>query len=200
MNVVRLVQTLGHDAPHFKAKRKFMTNEKGPNLEPTLVLMRHAARDFSDDGLSQEGERQCARLGDVLANRGIGGPILLESSPKRRTRATLRPLGEAKGLKVEINSALDERGSNESSLNFESRVKKFCHDLDHWAQKLQQNLSQNLGQSAPKTRIACSHLDWLEMATQFLSSDDNDFERSEPWPAMSLRIYRFQEGIWRRMK
>jgi broad specificity phosphatase PhoE len=173
-----------------------MTNEKGLKPEPTLVLMRHAARDFSEDGLSREGKSQSARLNEILASKGLPKPALIESSPKRRTLETLRPLADAIGGTVIVNSNLDERSTNESSKNFDSRVKKFCDELDEWAMNAQRAQSQN----SPVTRVACSHLDWLEAAAQFLSSDDGDLERSAPWPAMSLRIYRFENGIWRRLK
>jgi broad specificity phosphatase PhoE len=185
-----------------------MTIEKGqerdPILEPTFVLMRHAARDFSEDGLSVEGERQSLRLQEILTARETVGPMLLESSPKRRTRATLRPLSEATRQKIHIRNELDERIPNESSTTFEERVRNFCHELDLWAQTLSESRVAHRAKSAsphePTVRIACSHLDWLEAASLFLSSDDSEIEKSEPWPSMSLRIYRFRDGIWRKQK
>lgn len=180
-----------------------MTIEKGQNsgqnpgsgIKPTLVLMRHATRDFSDDGLSKDGERQSLQLREILADRGLANKMLIESSPKRRTRATLRPLAEATGQKILVNADLDERDSTETVLAFEKRVKDFCDKSVFWAQNL---LVVDIAESVETLRIACSHLDWLEAAVQFLPSDETEVDRSEPWSPMAIRSYHFQDGIWRR--
>ncbi|CAN5682217.1 hypothetical protein BH10BDE1_BH10BDE1_00230 [soil metagenome] len=184
-----------------------MTIEKGQNslpsseqnlgagIKPTIVLMRHAARDFSDDGLSAEGDRQSKQLPEILVARGLTGKILIESSPKRRTRATLRALAEVTGQKILVNTDLDERDPSETHLAFEQRVKDFCDKIVLWAQNL-------LVAAAPvkveTTRLACSHIDWLEAALQYLPSDETELGRSESWAPMAIRSYQFEDGIWRR--
>ncbi len=173
-----------------------MTNEKAE--QAILVLMRHAARDFSDDGLSEEGLRQASTLGGTLHARGFPEPAIIESSPKRRTRATLKSYAEATGQSIAINRELDERARDESVQDFETRVKNFCQKITKWAEGV--NDSNERSEAAPRARVVCSHLDWLEAIALFLPSDDNDLERCEPWTPMAIRVYRFQDGVWRRQQ
>ncbi len=149
----------------------------------TLILMRHATRDFNDDdALSTEGHRLAQTLAQVLRDRGHI-PTSLFTSPKLRTRATLRPISEELGKKVVIDPRLDERDHRESVQDFENRVMSYCAEA---------------ATDRDETWVACSHLDWLEYAAQSLPSDENDFERSEPWPPMAIRIYVLNDGIWKR--
>ncbi len=153
----------------------------------TLILMRHATRDFNDDdSLSLEGHRLATTLASVLSENSVA-PTVLYSSPKKRTRATLQPLAEKLGASVVIDSRLDERDHRESVQDFESRVVAYCNEA-----------TLNAKTDPGAVWVACSHLDWLEEIALRLPSDETDFERSEPWPPMAMRIYIFKDEIWTR--
>lgn len=167
---------------------------------PVLLLMRHATRDMSDDGLSDTGLKQASTLPWLynqlcasLGRQNIAGSLKIKSSPKSRTRATLRHLSAENASPIEIETRLDERISGEAVERFEKRVESFLEDALVWAEK-------QAGSETPETWVACSHLDWLEHASLVIPSDENDFERSEPWPPMTIRAYVFQNGIWNRAK
>ncbi len=157
---------------------------------PVLIFMRHGVRSFESDSLSVEGMHQAASLSGTLLTKKVPLPDRLESSPKKRTQATLAGLASELGLRVQIDRRLDERSGGESEADFEVRVKEFLTDCDVW------------GAKAPTTsvRLVCSHLDWLESAILFVTSDENDFERSEPWPPLAIRAYNYDGGIWKRRK
>ncbi len=167
---------------------------------PVLLLMRHATRDMSDDGLSETGLKQASLLPERYKNlcASLGRPapsgsLKIKSSPKARTRATVRNLAAENSASVEIETRLDERISGEAVERFEKRVESFLEDALVWAEKQARS-------ETPETWVACSHLDWLEHASLVIPSDENDFERSEPWPPMTIRAYVFQNGIWNRAK
>ena len=150
-----------------------------------IILMRHAARAFDGDQLSLEGRSQAPRLNEKLKALGIDAPTRLISSPKNRTQQTLRILASEIGVNIEIDERLDERSNSESIHDFEARVKIFLAELDT---------------AFPATILGCSHLDWLEAAAFFLTSDDADLDRAEPWSPMAIRAYVFEVGIWNRIK
>ena len=62
----------------------------------------------SDRPLSREGERQAARLLDVLRPHGVGEARRVLSSPYVRCRQSVEPLASALGLPVEDAGALIE--------------------------------------------------------------------------------------------
>ena len=160
-----------------------------------FILLRHASRDMSDDGLSETGLKQAdtlpGRISKAFSDLGLSPPaavsLKIKSSPKARTRATLRRLSQELSTSVEIDARLDERNPGEAIDIFEKRVESFLEDTA-------------LGALNGETWVACSHLDWLEQASLVITSDENDFERSEPWPPMTIRIYIFENGIWHRTK
>jgi phosphohistidine phosphatase SixA len=158
--------------------------------ETVLIFMRHGARAFDGDALSPEGKNQAVSLGKTLLNQGLPLPNLIDSSPKKRTQATLATLASELGLHVQTDRRLDERAGAENERDFETRVKEYLNDCDTWA----------AGQADATTRLLCSHLDWLEAAVLFVASDENDFERSEPWPPLTIRAYTYEDGIWKRRK
>lgn len=172
-----------------------------PLTGPLLILIRHATRDMSDDGLSATGLGQARTLpgiyADLLKGLGIDStqpvPLKIKSSPKARTRATLQHLSKETSSTTEVEPRLDERISGEAVERFEKRVESFLEDAQVWAEKVQKS-------GTPETWVACSHLDWLEHASLVIPSDENDFERSEPWPPMAIRVYVFANGIWNRTK
>jgi broad specificity phosphatase PhoE len=153
--------------------------------------MRHAARDYDtgQDHLSADGHKQAASLEAELTSRGLltkelAATARLVSSPKVRTQSTLRFLAESLDTRVEVSPLLDERLSGESRNDFESRVKT-C--LEKWTET-----------PAPFL-LACSHLDWLELASLYLTSDEGDLTRSQSWTPCEVRGYKLTEGLWTRL-
>lgn len=156
---------------------------------PVLIFMRHGARSFDGDRLSNEGKRQALTLSETLRTRNLPMPTELESSPKNRTQATLGPMAAVMSLKVRVDQEIDERPANETQAAFEHRVKKYLESAAEWAE------SSNGG-----VRLVCSHLDWLELAALFLTSDDSDIERAVPWSPLAMRGYRYSDRLWLRIK
>ena len=152
-----------------------------------LTLLRHFQRDpAGGDSLTLEGlsdAEKFARHPRRPAYDWIG------ISPKSRTRQSVDPINLAKNRPSPSPHTLlelDERRAHESAAEFEKRVQHFINQLD---EKLR-----------PQCRgiLICSHLDWLETAALFLSSDDTDLARGEPWSPGCARHYRWQDGLWRR--
>lgn len=171
--------------------------------------MRHAKRAGGLDTLAADGHKQAEGLPEALRTKlaKLGkqqAPGDLTSSatprwrifasPKTRTQQTLRFLSEAVGTSSEIFEALDERTSQETQTQFENRVR---HVLDSWHDEINAVAPNPL---IHEVRIACSHLDWLEAAALFLSSDESDLERSAPWVPLETRIYFLRNGIWNRFR
>lgn len=154
---------------------------------PVLIFMRHGARAFDGDQLSLEGKKQALALGNTLRTKRVSLPTQLFSSPKKRTQATLATLAIETGVRVQIDPRLDERLGGESEQDFENRVKSVLQECDDWAATTLHT----------ETRLICSHLDWLEAAAVFLTSDETDLERSEPWSPLAIRTYEY-DGVWRR--
>jgi broad specificity phosphatase PhoE len=81
----------------------------------TLLLVRHGIPDYpetrlyareDDPGLTPEGKRQAARLGDWIKGQGVDA---LYASPTRRTRETAGPMAEALGQEARLDGRLEER-------------------------------------------------------------------------------------------
>ena len=67
----------------------------------TVILMRHGEKvnDGTDDpGLAPQGFERAARLAELLKNTAVDA---IYSSPFQRTRNTIAPLAQAKGLTVQ---------------------------------------------------------------------------------------------------
>lgn len=173
-----------------RSKKSLAGKAENSAAGPVLIFMRHGARSFEGDSLSIEGKRQAALLSGTLLTKMVPLPDRLESSPKKRTQATLAGLATELGLRVQIDRRLDERSGAESEADFQVRVKEFLAGCDEWA----------ANETRPSVRLLCSHLDWLEAAVLFVTSDENDFERSEPWPPLAIRAYNYEDGIWKRRK
>lgn len=87
--------------------------EKEPHT--TLLFIRHGDPDYpetriyareDDPGLTPEGRRQAAMLGDWVK----GEPVeAIYASPTRRTRETAAPLAQALGLEPTLDGRLEER-------------------------------------------------------------------------------------------
>jgi hypothetical protein len=175
-----------------------------PTIGKVLILMRHAARAGGMDGLSPEGHKQAEGLPKLLELKILkhfrrpATEFHLASSPKLRTQQTLRFLRDGLQAPLQVLSDLDERTGEETQIAMEKRVK---FQLNKWTTETTefQRLSSNdpLSDQLSVT-LACSHLDWLEAAALFIDSDELEFQRAESWAPLSMKIYGFQNVIWRR--
>ncbi len=163
-------------------------NENATDASPTqLTLLRHFQRDpAGGDALTAQGRNEAekfARHPRRPAYDWVG------ISPKQRTRESVGPLLTASSrpsVAPQVLKELDERFAHESASEFERRVQHFLNRLDEPIRLKHRAI------------LICSHLDWLEAAALFLSSDDTDLGRSEAWGPGHARHYRWQDGIWRR--
>lgn len=175
-----------------------------PTIDNVLILMRHAARAGGMDGLSSEGHKQAEGLPKLLELKILkhfrrpATSFQLCSSPKLRTQQTLRFLRDSLQTPVNVLADLDERTGDETQSAMESRVK---FQLNKWTTEATANAqlaTKNLLPAPLSVTLGCSHLDWLEAAALFIDSDELDLQRAEPWAPLSMKIYGFQNGIWRR--
>jgi phosphohistidine phosphatase SixA len=170
-----------------------------PTIGKVLILMRHAARAGGMDGLSPEGHKQAEGLPKLLELKILkhfrrpATEFHLASSPKLRTQQTLRFLRDGLQAPLTVVSDLDERTGDETQSAMEKRVK---FQLNKWTTEASDSLK--LSPNELFITLACSHLDWLEAAALFIDSDELDLQRAEPWAPLSMKIYGFQNGIWRR--
>jgi phosphohistidine phosphatase SixA len=176
-----------------------------------LVLMRHAKRAGEMDRLTSEGLKQANELPENLAANLAASLAATDTShlphsnviffwrtiasPKLRTQETLRTLSQTHQTPTEVCKDLDERQFDESTKVFEARVRYL---LDTWHDEMAAAASEP--NSAHEIRVICSHLDWLETASIFLSSDESDLERSKAWLPMEIRMYLLKNGIWSRLR
>ena len=179
-----------------------------------LILMRHATRAGGLDTLAAPGHKQAENFPELLRTKlgklaqfakqedlgalpadplAQGQSITWQvfASPKTRTQLNELLKANSETARSEIFEKLDERTSSETQTEFEARVRAV---LDSWHDEMREN-----GTSA-EIRVACSHLDWLEAAAIYLSSDESDVERSAPWPPLETRIYFLRNGIWSRFR
>lgn len=148
----------------------------------TLILIRHAHRDYSDrthdNGLSKKGREQAKLLQQFFKKRmqqdfkGIK-PVLL-SSPKLRCLETLVPIAKSTKIKVEEDARLIEALSHEDSRAFQDRVRIF---LDDWMR------------SGAALTIACSHGDWIPMAFSVLFEMQVDVRKAS-WTELTYARHR----------
>jgi broad specificity phosphatase PhoE len=79
------------------------------NAKPTtLILIRHAERgnDGSNDPpLAEEGTKRAVRLAETLKNTNI---TAIFSTNYKRTKSTIAPLAQAKGLEVKVYEPMKE--------------------------------------------------------------------------------------------
>lgn len=158
-----------------------------------LTLIRHGARAPIGDQLSAQGEAQAAALVDRIRAMPWPAPTQLIASPKNRTKATLRNLSEALVVPISVDASVDEQTELESNEGFDRRVQI---RIGGWHEIAVNGPSP--GNAATTHWLVCSHMDWLENAAIFLDSDESDFDRTNPWPPLSLRSYAMVDGLWRR--
>lgn len=115
-----------------------------------FVLFRHAKKNFDsiDPDLSRDGFEQAARILEAVQKNKLPLPQVLLTSPKKRAQQTLSYLQEELQIPLFIETALDERGPEESSSQFHRRVTEF--------------LSKELPYKNVQFAFLCTHLDWLE--------------------------------------
>jgi len=121
-------------------------------LNKTIVIIRHAHRDFyenreQDNGLSPKGRRQVRKLFDFYFKRfpDMDKPLLW-SSPKRRCKETLLPLASKLEQRLLEKEELDEQGPKENAKEFNARVGRTLKELKS---------------SKSPLIILCSHGDWI---------------------------------------
>lgn len=115
-----------------------------------FVLFRHAKKNFDshDPDLSPDGFKQAQKIVEKVLNKELPTPQVLFTSPKKRAQQTLSFLQEELQIPLLIDPALDERTSNEKSLDFKNRINQF--------------LSKELPYKNVSYAFLCTHLDWLE--------------------------------------
>lgn len=127
--------------------------EKKANPDKILVLVRHAHRDIRpsdfNNGLSERGMEQAARLARHFQERFGATQAIVLSSPKLRCLQTAQAIADASGTELEIDERLDEQRAGETPSQFQKRIKDF---VKAWKAK------------PPKLMVACSHADWLPLA------------------------------------
>lgn len=76
---------------------------EAPPRPTTLILVRHAEKDLAGDardpGLSEAGQARAERLAHLLSSAAV---THLYATEFRRTQATLEPLAQASGKKIEV--------------------------------------------------------------------------------------------------
>lgn len=139
-------------------------------MTKTLVLIRHGHRDNSrreiDNGLDDKGRDQAKNIKRFFMERfsteDFKNGLWFVSSPKLRCVETILPT--AKGLERNVDSHpdLDEQSGREGSAGLEMRVQRF---LQEWTN------------SKITFTVACSHGDWLPLATYHLLGVTHDFKK-----------------------
>lgn len=152
-----------------------------------FVLFRHAHKGilpFEDPELSLQGFEQAHRISDLISKNSLSIPTRLFCSPKRRTSQTFYPSAQRLGLKTEVNPDLDQRASQESSIDFKNRVQKFLRQIE----KLNGNL----------VIFACTHYDWIEEAMALINSDKDlkSFEFSH-WSPTQYVEFEIENNLWK---
>jgi len=145
----------------------------------TLIVTRHAHRDVNnrhdDNGLNEKGQKQAKYLSHYIIERYKKKSLYLSSSPKLRCQETLTPLAEELGLKINIDTLLDESGTQNEGLA--SRVLKFIE----WMNK-----------KAPELTVICSHGDWLPLFFEETIGEAIDLKKSGiaelEWGAKEIKL------------
>ena len=156
-----------------------------------VVLLRHATRDLQspDDGkLSELGFQQAEELIEKIAPQGaLPEPSVLIASPKRRARETLHPVASHLALPLVVSHALDERKNDETGSEFIVRIKK-------WVESLRNDFASD------EVIWACSHADWLESIMDVIPCDLEEWEKVMPFSPAQFRVFKIEDGIWKKVK
>ncbi len=139
-------------------------------MDKLLILIRHGHRDTTerelDNGLTDKGREQARLLKKFFEKRfavaETSGGVWVVSSPKRRCIETLTPLSKSLNRPLDVHPNLVEQSQKESATELAGRVQQF---LSEWHEA-----------KAPIT-VACSHGDWLPIATQMLLNVQLGFKK-----------------------
>lgn len=153
-----------------------------------LILFRHAHKGFTpfdDPELSMQGFEQSARLIELIKQKVLPEPSALWVSPKRRASQTFYPLSKEFGLKLEVQSDLDQHSPLENGSDFRKRIQNFINKMD-------------ADNSSEKNIFLCTHYDWIEEAMTLINCDKdlNSFEFSH-WSPTQFVIFDLQSGLWK---
>ncbi len=116
-----------------------------------IVLFRHAKKgsQIHDPELALEGLQQAQALVQVVKTNELPPPQQLIVSPKRRAQQTFARLQVELQIPLVVNPALDERTSNETRAEFNTRINHF--------------LFNELLFKKVSCVYLCTHHDWLEV-------------------------------------
>jgi broad specificity phosphatase PhoE len=136
-----------------------------------LIVVRHAHRDKAegkdkDNGLSEKGRRQAARIAARFGCEFVDERALVISSPKKRCRETVEGLG----VKVQSFELLDEEGPDETWEKFNQRIEQF---MTWWVRE------------APPLVVACSHGDWIPAFLRSATKADIELSKGG-WAELTL--------------
>lgn len=163
------------------------------------VFFRHATRSvqgLGDAQLNAAGLRQAEELASGLSPQGpLPHPTHLMCSPKKRARQTLAPLSARTQLPLIIDERLDERRQNESTREFEDRVRSLTEEILSPETKTFLE-EKNTTKGCDPCVFLCSHLDWLETAMALVPSDMSDAEIAAPWTTAEFRVFRIEGDLW----
>ena len=127
-----------------------------------ITFFRHAEKNniFNpnsprDPELSVKGLAQAQKLFEMVQTKQKETPDLILVSPRTRAIQTMQPLMQKLAIPHQITMALQDRQSNESSLDFDRRIQKFLNELTEFS-------NEHI--------YICSHMDWLDTATQLLEN------------------------------
>ena len=127
-----------------------------------ITFFRHAEKNniFNpnsprDPELSAKGHSQAQNLLSMVQAKQKEKPDLVLVSPRIRAIQTMQPLTHNLAITSQVEMALQDRQSNESSLEFDRRIQKFLYAVAEY----------------PNQHIyICSHMDWLDTATQLIEN------------------------------
>lgn len=161
-----------------------------------LVLLRHATRSAFEMESGPAGESPLNAVGlaqaeDLLNHVSPKGPLptptRLFVSPKLRARQTLTPLARESGLRLEIESRLDERNSGESVRDLNTRIKSLFEDIATPNSKMKLEDSDVV--------FLCSHMDWLEAVTSLWPTNMSEREASSSWSPLEYQVFRLDKDV-----
>lgn len=152
-----------------------------------FVLFRHAHKGilpFEDPYLSPQGLIQAVQIRENVSDRKIPAPTHLLVSPKCRAGQTFLPLSHELQLPLQVQSALDQHLSGETTSEFRDRVRIFLGNIAHQY-------------AADDVVYACTHYDWIEEAIALIACDRDlsTFEFSH-WSPTQYIVFEVRADRW----
>ncbi|MCM2281363.1 MAG: phosphoglycerate mutase family protein [Bdellovibrionaceae bacterium] len=155
-----------------------------------VCFIRHATRNTFDSGdgsLNERGRQQAQELiGRVAPSGPLPRPTHLFCSPKKRAQETLQPLAHALKLPLTVESALDERATQEPVPDFTKRIRQWLSQLES-------------AHGAQGVVYICSHLDVLETALIVIDSNLSELEIERGLSPAESRVFEVHDGFWNHM-